>query len=154
MWLWAGYLISLASVLSSGRGMIINRTNIIELLRGNYIYIPTYLPAYLALYLSIHLSHGKHNVNWSEVAQSCPTLCNSMDCSPPGFSLHGILQARVLEWVAISFSRGSSVLIIVFNVRKFMVGSVYFLSYVPLLIHRKNSCVLPGANSRHVTSAM
>ena len=43
----------------------------------------------------------------SEVAQSCPTLCNPMDCSLPGSSLHGILQARVMEWVAISFSRGS-----------------------------------------------
>ena len=42
-------------------------------------------------------------------AQSCPTLCNPLDCSPPGSSLHGILQARILEWVAISFSRGSSV---------------------------------------------
>ena len=42
------------------------------------------------------------------VAQSCPTLCDPMDCSLPGSSLHGILQARVLEWVAISFSRGSS----------------------------------------------
>ena len=42
------------------------------------------------------------------VAQSCPTLCHPMDCSPPGFSVHGILQARILEWVAISFSRGSS----------------------------------------------
>ena len=44
----------------------------------------------------------------SEVAQSCPTLCNPVDCSPPGSSIHGILQARILEWVAISFSRGSS----------------------------------------------
>ena len=42
------------------------------------------------------------------VAQLCPTLCNPMDCSPPGSSVHGIFQARVLEWVAISFSRGSS----------------------------------------------
>ena len=41
-------------------------------------------------------------------AQSCQTLCNSMGCSPPGSSVHGILQARILEWVAISFSRGSS----------------------------------------------
>ena len=40
----------------------------------------------------------------SEVAQSCPTLCDPVDCSPPGSSVHGILQARVLEWVAISFS--------------------------------------------------
>ena len=44
----------------------------------------------------------------SEVAQSCPTLSNPMDCSLPGSSVHGIFQARVLEWVAISFSRGSS----------------------------------------------
>ena len=41
----------------------------------------------------------------SEVAESYPTLCNPMDCSLPGSSLHGILQARVLEWVAISFSK-------------------------------------------------
>ena len=44
----------------------------------------------------------------SEVAQSCPTLCDPMDCSLLGFSVHGIFQARILEWVAISFSRGSS----------------------------------------------
>ena len=44
----------------------------------------------------------------NEVAQSCPTLCDPMDCSPPGSSIHGIFQARVLEWVAISFSKGSS----------------------------------------------
>ena len=44
----------------------------------------------------------------SEVTQSCPTLCDPMDCSPPGSSVHGIIQARVLEWGAISFSRGTS----------------------------------------------
>ena len=44
----------------------------------------------------------------SEVAQSCPTLCDPMDCSPPGSSIHGTLQARVLEWVAIAFSRRCS----------------------------------------------
>ena len=44
----------------------------------------------------------------SEVAQSCPTLCDPMDCSLSGSSVHGIFQARVLEWIAISFSRGSS----------------------------------------------
>ena len=43
-----------------------------------------------------------------EVAQSCPTLCYPMDCSLPGSSVHGILQVRVLEWVTISFSMGSS----------------------------------------------
>ena len=41
------------------------------------------------------------------IAQACPTLCNPMDCSPPCSSAHRILQARILEWVAISFSRGS-----------------------------------------------
>ena len=40
-------------------------------------------------------------------AQSCPALCDSKDCSPPGSSVHGIFQARRLEWGAISFSRGS-----------------------------------------------
>jgi len=42
----------------------------------------------------------------SEVAQSCPTLCDPVDCSLPGSSVHGILQARVLEWGAIAFSEG------------------------------------------------
>ena len=42
------------------------------------------------------------------LAQSCPTLCNSTDCSPSGSSVHGISQARILEWVGISSSRGSS----------------------------------------------
>ena len=41
----------------------------------------------------------------SEVTQSYPTLCNPMDCSLPGFSVHGIFQARVLEWGAIAFSQ-------------------------------------------------
>ena len=41
-------------------------------------------------------------------AQLCPTFCNPMDYSLPGSSVHGILQVRILEWIAISFSRGSS----------------------------------------------
>ena len=41
----------------------------------------------------------------SEVAQSCPTLSDPMDCSLPGSSVHGIFQARILEWGAIAFSR-------------------------------------------------
>ena len=44
----------------------------------------------------------------SEVAQSCPTLSNRMDCSPPGSSVRGIFQARVLEWGAIAFEEISS----------------------------------------------
>ena len=42
------------------------------------------------------------------VTQSCLIFCNAMDCSPLGSSVHGILPARILEWVAIPFSRGSS----------------------------------------------
>ena len=41
-------------------------------------------------------------------AQLCLALCNSIDCSPPDSSVHGIFQTRILEWVAISYSRGSS----------------------------------------------
>ena len=52
------------------------------------------------LYISI--------VSESEVAQLCPTLFDRMDCSLSGSSIHGIFQARVLEWITISFSRGSS----------------------------------------------
>ena len=48
------------------------------------------------------------SVKVSEVAQSRLTLCDPMDCSPAGSSVHGIFQTRMLEWVAISFSRGSS----------------------------------------------
>ena len=44
----------------------------------------------------------------AESLQSCPTLCNPMNYSSPGFSVHGILQARILEWVAVPSSRGSS----------------------------------------------
>ena len=56
----------------------------------------------LLIFTSIHKSECVR------VAQWCPTLCNHIDCSPPGSSVCGILQARILEWVAISFSRGSS----------------------------------------------
>ena len=44
----------------------------------------------------------------AQATQSCPTLCDPVDCSPLGSSVHGILQARILEWVALPSSRGSS----------------------------------------------
>ena len=54
-------------------------------------------------------THGYYlHAHTCEVTQSCPTLCDPMGCSLQGSSVHGIFQARVLEWVAISFSRGSS----------------------------------------------
>ena len=57
----------------------------------------------------LHLEVGSLNrYVCTKPLQSCPTLCDSMDCSPPGSSAHGIFQARILEWVVVSFSRGSS----------------------------------------------
>ena len=60
------------------------------------------------LYLSSTMVFNQVSESESEVVQLCPTLCHPVDCSSPGSSVHGILQARVLEGVAISFSRGSS----------------------------------------------
>ena len=54
-------------------------------------------------YLTYMQSEGE-----GEVAQPCPTLYDPVDCNLLGFSIHGILQARILEWVAFCFSRGSS----------------------------------------------
>ena len=53
-------------------------------------------------------SHLGHECVLAESLQSCPTLCNPIDCSLPGSSVHGTLQARILEWVAMPSSRGSS----------------------------------------------
>ena len=68
---------------------------------GQYCYscLKTLSEAHYVYYLM------KVNVS---VALSCPTLCHPVDCSLPGFSVHGILQTRILDWVAISFSRASS----------------------------------------------
>ena len=59
----------------------------------------------------------------SEVAQSCLTLCDPMDCSLPGSSIHGISQARVLEWVAIAFSSNA------LRWKKRLVRKIYFKKY-------------------------
>ena len=56
----------------------------------------------------------------SEVAQSCPTLSDPMDCSPPGSSVLGTFQARVLEWVATAFSNNHNTVI---KIKKFTSGS-------------------------------
>ena len=55
-----------------------------------------------------HLAYLTYIQSRSEVAQSCPTLCDPMDCCPPGSSVLGILQARIPEWVCMPSSRGSS----------------------------------------------
>ena len=48
---------------------------------------------------------GESDIMCAKSPQLCPTLCDPMDCSPPGSSVHGILQTRILEWVSISYSR-------------------------------------------------
>ena len=62
--------------------------------------------------LSKQQKNHRHKIRYVKarvlVAQSCSILCDPMDCCLPGSSVHGILQARILEWVAISFSRGTS----------------------------------------------
>ena len=71
-------------------------------------------------------------LKWSEVTQLCPTLCNPMDCSLPGSSVHGIFQARVLEWGAIAFSVNTakmailSKLIYSFNAIAYQTPSCFF----------------------------
>jgi len=55
-----------------------------------------------------HLPHGCKSLHASKSLHSCPSLCNPLDCSPPGSSVHGILQARILEWVTMPSSKGSS----------------------------------------------
>ena len=63
-------------------------------------------------FLFIHCTHSASTLpthtHTHTFAQLCPILCDPMDCSPPGSSIHGILQARILEWITIPFSRGSS----------------------------------------------
>ena len=54
-----------------------------------------------------HVNHTQLRVCVCVCAQLCTTLCDSMDCSPPGSSVHGILQAKIREWVAMPSSRGS-----------------------------------------------
>ena len=58
--------------------------------------------------LCYNSGHGGGGAGGGLVTQSCLTLCDPMDCNPPGSYVHGTSQARTLEWVAISFSKGSS----------------------------------------------
>ena len=71
-----------------------------------YIYMYVHIYIYVCTYIYICCSAAKS-------LQLCPTLCSSIDGSPPGSSVPGILQARTLEWVAISFSRGVCVCVCV-----------------------------------------
>ena len=70
-----------------------------------YIYIYIYTHTYTYTYGWLILLYGRKHL--SEAAQLCLTLCNPVDCSLPVSSIYGLFQARILEWVAISFSRRS-----------------------------------------------
>ena len=63
-------------------------------------------------HFAVHLELTQHRSSgvWASSLQACLTPCSPMDCGPSGSSVHGILQARILEWLAISSSRGSSCL--------------------------------------------
>ena len=69
---------------------------------------PTLEAGSLPLTITWEVPYSLALVQFSSVAQSCLTLCDPMDCSPPGYSVQGILQTRILEWVAISYFKGSS----------------------------------------------
>ena len=84
---------------------------VVLLLRVGYWHLQLLLQNYFCLQLCqiFFIYFGGCNCeSESEVAQSCLTLCNPMDCSLPGAFIHGIFQAKILEWVATSFSRRSS----------------------------------------------
>ena len=76
----------------------------------NYQFAVSVMVSYLHLTSSHVWERRRRDGSWDKVkvTQLCLTLCDLMDYSPPGSSAHGILQARMLEWVAIPFSRGSS----------------------------------------------
>ena len=70
----------------------------------SYVPAPTYARHVLASTCRLCSFHSGPCAS-AKLFQSRLTLCNPMDCNPPGFSVHGVLQARILEWVSISFSR-------------------------------------------------
>ena len=72
----------------------------------NYILIHK-MPASVST-ITYTVRHSERSKSESVSRKLCPALCNPMDCSPSGSSVHGILQARILEWVVIPFSKGSS----------------------------------------------
>ena len=94
-----------------------------------HISVTIYPSSHLSITFSKHLKvhqctsfniQHEVKVKESEVAQSCPTLCDPMDCGLPGSSIHGIFQARILEWVAISF--------ILLNRDHYLLTDFFFLS--------------------------
>ena len=75
------------------------------------------------------------------VTQLCPTLCNPTDCSPPGFSVHEIFQARILEWAAISFSRDRTW--VSCTADRFFTDWVSWVNHSPIFPHLYSSPYMP-----------
>ena len=75
-------------------------------IRMDFFSFPNWHCVKPSMYFHLSQERSESEVKLS-VAQSCLTLCDLMDCSPPGSSVHGILQASILEWLVIPFSRGS-----------------------------------------------
>ena len=97
--------------------------------------------AYLGLADNYKLSFATMKSMCAQSLQSCPTLWDPMDCSNPGSSVHGILQTWILEWVAISFSRGSS--------RPRDQTQVYFISFIGRLI-LYHQCHVQSPQMNHI----
>ena len=84
-------------------------TNLDSILKSRGITLPTQVPLVRAMFFPVVMCGCeswtiKKAAAAAKLLQSCPTLCDPIDGSPPGFTIPGILQARTLEWVAISFS--------------------------------------------------
>ena len=80
----------------------------VRLYKGDYNQMTVYSDNPLSVAKEFEKANAKNIHVCVLVVQWCLTLCDPTDCSPPGSSVHGILQGRILEWVAIPFSRGSS----------------------------------------------
>ena len=79
-----------------------------NLIKEIYVCVCVYIYIYSALKYILYITYITLCAVLCLVTHSCPTLCNPMDYSPPGSSVHGILQARILEWVAMPSSMESS----------------------------------------------
>ena len=86
--------------------LLLSRTSALVLIVNEFIRTRSSGPGQTSLHACVSTGSSSHCC--CSVTQSCLTLCDAMDCSLPGSSVHEISQARILEWVAISFSRESS----------------------------------------------
>ena len=74
----------------------------IDIATSLYVLVDIYIN--MQVFICIYYMHAAAAAAAAKSLQSCPTLCDPIDSSPPGSSVHGVFQARILEWVAISFS--------------------------------------------------